>query len=172
VLIIKLVPRTIAHPFRKHEKKNMSQKSWKVIFWLIISLGIALAPWVVLAQHPPIQKTKFNLNKADEDAIGYAQAVKVGKTLYISGSVGEGDMDKAVKLVYQELEKTLRAYGASFQNVVKENVFTTDLEGFKLKQELRKEFYKGDFPAATWVEVRQLYAPQLILEVELIAELE
>jgi 2-iminobutanoate/2-iminopropanoate deaminase len=150
----------------------MSQKNLRVILWLIISLGIALAPWVLLAQSKPIKKTKFNLNKHNEDAIGYAQAVKVGNTLYISGSVGQGDMDEAVKSVYQELEKTLQAYGASFQNVVKENVFTTNLEHFKQQQEQRKEFYKGDFPAATWVEVRQLYSPALVIEVELIAELQ
>lgn len=149
-----------------------NNRSIRAIIWLLIALGIALAPWIVLAQGTPIQKQKFNINKEAEDAIGYTQAVKVGKTLYISGSVGSGEMSHAVKAVYDELEKTLKAYGASFQNVVKENVFTTDLENFKQQQGLRKNYYRDDFPAATWVEVRQLYNKDLIVEVELIAELE
>jgi 2-iminobutanoate/2-iminopropanoate deaminase len=150
----------------------MKSNGIKVIVWFLIALGIALAPWIVLAQGHPIRKQKFNINKENEDAIGYAQAVKIGKTLYISGSVGSGDMSNATKAVYDELEKTLKAYGATFQNVVKENVFTTDLENFRRQQVLRKKYYKEDFPAATWVEVRQLYNPDLVLEVELIAELE
>jgi 2-iminobutanoate/2-iminopropanoate deaminase len=153
----------------KHMKRN---GTIRVIIWFLMALGIALAPWILLAQGHPITKQKLNINKEVEDAIGYAQAVRVGKTLYISGSVGSGEMSNAVKAVYDELEKTLKAYGATFQNVVKENVFTTDLENFKQQQELRKKYYKDDFPAATWVEVRQLYNKDLIIEVELIAELE
>jgi 2-iminobutanoate/2-iminopropanoate deaminase len=150
----------------------MKSTGIRVIVWFLIALGIALAPWIVLAQEHPIKKQKFNVNKEMEDRIGYAQAVKVGHTLYISGSVGGGDMNKAVKAVYDELSLTLKAYGASFHNVVKENVFTTDLESFKGQQDLRKKFYNEDFPAATWVEVRQLYIKDLTVEIELIAELE
>ena len=149
----------------------MLSKNYKLLIWLIIALGIALAPWIVLAQEKPLHKQKFNIDKTSEDGIGYAQAVKVGKTLYISGSVGSGDMDKAVKTVYDELEKTLKAYNLTFQHVVKENVFTTNIDGFIQQQELRKKYYKGDFPAASWVQVQRLYTPELVVEIELIAEL-
>jgi 2-iminobutanoate/2-iminopropanoate deaminase len=148
--------------------QKANRKYW---IWFLIGVLIALLPWIVLAQDKTIRKQKFNINKEMEDGIGYAQAVKVGKTLYVSGSVGEGAMDQSVKTVYEELAKTLLAYGLTFKNVVKENVFTTDLEAFKMQQELRKTYYKNDFPAATWVQVQQLYSKQLNLEVELIAEL-
>jgi 2-iminobutanoate/2-iminopropanoate deaminase len=143
----------------------------KYLIWFLIALLIALLPWFVLAQDTKIKKQKFNINKAIEDTIGYAQAVKVGNTLYISGSVGAGEMKNAVKNVYNVLSKTLAAYGANFQHVVKENVFTTDIEAFKKQEALRKTFYKSDFPAATWVQVDRLYLPEFILEVELIAAL-
>jgi len=149
----------------------MRFKNYKLLIWFLIALGIAMAPWIVLAQEKPIKKQKFNIDKAGEDGIGYAQAVRVGKTLYISGSVGAGNMENAVKTVYDELEKTLKAYNATFQHVVKENVFTTDIDAFIKQQELRKKYYNGDFPAASWVEVRRLYTPELVVEVELIAEL-
>lgn len=146
--------------------KNENRKLW-IIF--LIALLIALLPWLVLAQD--ISKKKFHINKAGEDDIGYAQAVKVGHTLYISGSVGGGEMSIAVMNAYEELAKTLSAYGATFQNVVKENVFTTNLEAFKSQAAIRRKYYNEDFPAATWVQVDRLYSADLTVEVELIAEL-
>src|SRR5690349_3067010 len=74
--------------------------------------------------HADIKKEKFNDSKSVEDEIGYTQAVKVGKTLYISGTVGEGDLPAQIKSIYEDINKVLSKYGATFQNVVKENVFT------------------------------------------------
>lgn len=118
---------------------------------------------------PPIEKEKFQHNKEVEDALGYTQAVKVGNTIYISGIPSGGDVPTQIKNVYQGLQKVLENYGAGFEHVVKENLFTTDMEGIKQHLELRKSFYKGEYPAATWVEVKGLYDPSLKLEVELIA---
>jgi 2-iminobutanoate/2-iminopropanoate deaminase len=151
---------------------TQAQRQNRNLFILfLIALLIALLPWVVLAQDKEIKKEKFNRDKKMEDAIGYAQAVRVGNTIYVSGAVGWGSMPDAFKNVYSELEQSLKAYGASFKNVVKENVFTTDLDAFKKLQGHRIEIYAGDFPAATWVQVERLYSPELILEIELIAEL-
>jgi 2-iminobutanoate/2-iminopropanoate deaminase len=148
--------------------QKQNRKLW-IIF--LICLIIALLPWIVLAQDNSISKQKFHLNKEGEDAIGYAQAVKVGNTIYISGAVGEGSMENAVRDVYEELSKTLSFYGATFNHVVKENIFTTNIEALKKQETQRKGYYQGDYPAATWVQVQQLYLPQFVLEVELIAEL-
>jgi enamine deaminase RidA (YjgF/YER057c/UK114 family) len=73
--------------------------------------------------------------------------------------------------VYQALEKSLKAFGATFQNVVKENLYTTDLEAMKKYNDARKVFYKRDFPAATWVQITRLFMHDARLEVELIAHL-
>jgi 2-iminobutanoate/2-iminopropanoate deaminase len=148
--------------------QKQNRKLW-IIF--IIALLIALLPWIVLAQDASLNKQKFNINKEGEEAIGYAQAVKVGNTIYISGAVGGGTMDNAVKAVYEELRQSLAGFGANFSNVVKENVFTTDIEALKKQEALRKTYYEGDYPAATWVQIEQLYSPEFVLEVELIAEL-
>ena len=79
------------------------------------------------ADAPVPEKQKFHLNEKSENEIGYAQAVRVGDVLYISGSVGAGPMPKAIQDAYEELRKTLAAYGLTFRNVVKENVYTTRL---------------------------------------------
>lgn len=118
-----------------------------------------------------LNKEKFNINKADEDKIGYTQAVKVGNTIYVSGAVGWGKMQDAFKIVYDELDKSLKAYGADFSNVVKENLYSTMLDSVIKYKEIRRNYYNNDFPAATWVEVKRLYDPSLVLEVEIIAVL-
>jgi 2-iminobutanoate/2-iminopropanoate deaminase len=123
------------------------------------------------SQKTIIKKEKFNINKAGEDEIGYTQAVKVGNTIYISGAVGWGKTQDALKLVYDELEKSLKYYHATFENVVKENLYALALDSVIKYKDIRKFYYKNDFPAATWVQVSRLYNEGLVVEVELVAVL-
>jgi enamine deaminase RidA (YjgF/YER057c/UK114 family) len=116
------------------------------------------------------QPSCFHKSEAVEKEIGYCQAVRSGNRLYISGTVGQGEMPAAVQSTYERLKQTLEANGLAFQNVVKENVYTTDLDAFKASKEIRKTFYGGALPAATWVQVQRLYLASFVLEVELIAE--
>jgi enamine deaminase RidA (YjgF/YER057c/UK114 family) len=117
----------------------------------------------------PLAKSIFHLNEQVEKDIGYSQAVRVGDTLYISGSIGAGDMASAVRQAYNELKATLKAHGLDFSHVVKENVYTTNLDDFIKNKTIRKEYYAGEEPAATWVQVSRLYDPSHVVEVELIA---
>jgi len=112
----------------------------------------------------------YHMNAAVETDIGYCQAVRSGNTLHISGSVGRGEMSAAIRSAYDELKKTLSENGLDFRNVVKENVYTTDLDAFIRNKDVRKQYYGDDFPAATWVQVQRLYLPAFVVEVELTAE--
>lgn len=102
---------------------------------------------------------------------GYAQVVKTGNTLYISGIPTSDTSAKGIEALYQGLEKSLQAYGAGFEHVVKENLFTTDIERMQRHNATRKQFYKNDFPAATWVQISRLYEKTAWVEVDLIAVL-
>ena len=102
---------------------------------------------------------------------GYAQAVKIDNVIYISGTVAREVTPEGIKRVYENLERTLQHYGATFQNVVKENLYTTDIEAMKQHNAVRKAFYKGDFPAATWVQISRLFMADAKLEIELSAYL-
>lgn len=135
------------------------------LFLLGSSLGYNL-----LAQEQNIKKEKYSAGPW-EDAAGYAQAVKVGNNIYISGHVSSGDFAQQVERIYKGLEHTLSQYGATFQNVVKENLYTLDIEEMKKHNEIRKAFYKNDYPAATWLQIDRLYMEGAMLEVELIAVL-
>jgi len=125
----------------------------------------------IQAQENTIKKEKWHWGKEQDTTAGYAQAVKVDNVLYISGTVSREITPEGITNVYKALERTLKQYGATFQNVVKENLYTTDIEAMKKYNDARKAFYKGDFPAATWVQISRLYMADASLEIELIAHL-
>jgi 2-iminobutanoate/2-iminopropanoate deaminase len=142
-------------------------------FSVLLFLSLLSIAFQVVGQEKVnvLKKDKFNIDKSGEDEIGYAQAVRVGNTIYISGSVGWGKMDEALILAYNEIDKTLKNYHATFQNVVKENLYSTELDSVIKYKDLRRNYYGTDFPAATWVEVKRLYNSGLVVEIEVIAEL-
>ena len=142
----------------------------KVIILLVIFQCTFLL--ILKAQQNDIKKEKYNWGTGTQDtAAGYAQAIKVDNVIYISGTVARDVTPEGIKRVYEGLERTLKSYGATFQNVVKENLYTTDIEAMKRYNDTRKAFYKGDFPAATWVQIPRLYMYDARLEIELIAHL-
>jgi enamine deaminase RidA (YjgF/YER057c/UK114 family) len=114
------------------------------------------------------ETSRIERNKVDAD-IGYSEVVRAGDYVYISGNVGWGAMPDAVKIAYDSLEKLLKENGLTFADVVKENVYTTDLEALKAARGIRSAYYAGIFPAATWVQVDRLYNEGIVIEVELIA---
>ena len=137
-----------------------------VIFIFLLNTNVA-------AQNNDIKKEKWHWGNAlqQDTSAGYVQVVKVENVLYISGAVARDVTPEGITRVYQSLERSLKSFGATFQNVVKENLYTTDMEAMKRYNDARKIFYKGDFPAATWMGVARLFMADAKLEVELIAHL-
>ena len=138
-----------------------------------ITLALLLLTGATFAQNKNIKKEKWHWNdplKQDTTA-GYVQVLKVDNVLYISGAVALDITPAGITRVYRALEKSLSSFGATFQNVVKENLYTTDMEAMQKHNAARKAFYKGDFPAATWTQISRLYMPEAKLEVELVAHL-
>jgi 2-iminobutanoate/2-iminopropanoate deaminase len=139
-------------------------------FSLAFLLAACLPLTCCVSAGPPPQRACFHSDEAIEKDIGYCQALRRGNTLHISGVAGEGSMDLAVRSVYERLRKILDANGLSFADVVKENVYATDLDAFIRNRGIRKEFYGAALPAATWVQVQRLYIPSFVVEIELTAE--
>lgn len=129
---------------------------------------------------PPqfIEATHLN---AFETGFGYSQVVKVGKTLYVSGTfpvdaqgqlVAPGDMGGQLRAVYTNLQAALAAHGAGLDRVTMERITTTDMEAFLKVADLRMEFHpKEALPAASFMEVRRLVDPGFLVQVEAVAEL-
>ncbi|MCE7057106.1 RidA family protein [Algoriphagus sp. AGSA1] len=142
----------------------MKPKIFLILFAILLShLGMAQSH---------IKKDKWHWNNTEQDTVaGYAQVIKVDNILYISGVVTSELTPEGIEGVYNALASSLKNYGATFQNVVKENLYTTDIETMKKHNQARKKYYNNDFPAATWVQVDRLYMESAKLEVELIAHL-
>ena len=147
-------------------KKKFYTTTSFVIFIFLGNTNIA-------AQNNDIKKEKWHWGNAlqQDTTSGYVQVVKVENVLYISGAVARDVTPEGITRVYQSLERSLKSFGATFQNVVKENLYTTDMEAMKRYNDARKVFYKGDFPAATWMGVSRLFMTDAKLEVELVAHL-
>ncbi|MDX5421616.1 MAG: RidA family protein [Hymenobacteraceae bacterium] len=137
---------------------------------LILFLCLAMA-WGAKAQGVLEQNGKvFHLHPGEKEW-NYAQAYRSGNMLYISGTVGNGDMTQAMERVYKTLDMTLKKYNLDFTHVVKENLYTKDMEATKKAQEIRRKYYGNHSPAATWVEITRLFDEESVLEVGLIAEI-
>jgi len=148
----------------------MKKKFYTIASFVVF---IFLATTNIAAQNNDIKKEKWHWGNAlqQDTSAGYVQVVKVENVLYISGAVARDVTPEGITRVYQSLERSLKSFGATFQNVVKENLYTTDMEAMKRYNDARKVFYKGDFPAATWMGVSRLFMADAKLEVELIAHL-
>lgn len=95
---------------------------------------------------------------AAPQALGpYSQAVKSGELIFVSGQLPinpetgkllESDIGQQTKLVIQNLEAILKAGGSSLSQVVRCDVFLTNLDNFKLMNEEYSNHFQGDCPPA------------------------
>ncbi len=115
-------------------------------------------------------RTCKNAHPTAEEEYGYCQAVLVDDTLYVSGSVGRGEMPQAIEQAYATIRKSLSDFDMDFSHVVKETVFTTDIEALKDNHEVRKKFYGNQFPASSWIQIDRLFQPDYVIEVEVTAK--
>jgi len=118
----------------------------------------------------------FLLRPEVEKAFGYSHAVKIGNNIKISGAVSMddegnptavGDLEQQMKNCYADLDEILKHYGCTFNDVVVENVFTTNMPKFLEVAAYRAEVYKNHFPTGSWVGVKELALPEFMIEIEL-----
>lgn len=127
-------------------------------------------------EHSNQKPEYFLLRPEIEKAYGYSHAVKIGNHIKISGAVSmddegnptaAGDMEQQMKNCYSDLEKILKHFNCTFDDVVKEDVFTTNMSKFLEVAAYRTEIYKNHFPTGTWLGVKELAFPEFLIEIEL-----
>jgi enamine deaminase RidA (YjgF/YER057c/UK114 family) len=116
-----------------------------------------------------------------ERALGFAACVEAGSFLHLSGIVaideaqnviGEGDMAAQLNRIYDIMETLLARSQASLRHVVKETIFATDLAALGAAVGTRNARYgKNAPPATTAVEVKALFFPTALVEIEAVAYL-
>ncbi len=129
------------------------------------------------SSEPHFAKPEYFLLRPDiEKAYGYSHAVKIGNHIRISGAVSMddegnptavGDFQQQMKNCYADLEKVLSHYGYSFEDVIVENVFTTDMPAFLQHAGYRDSIYIGHYPTGSWLGVEELALPEFLIEIEL-----
>lgn len=127
---------------------------------------------------PTVMETPeyFLLRPDVEKLYGYTHAIKIGTDIKISGAVSMddggnptavGDLAQQMKNAYSDLGKVLDHFGYSFDDVIVENVFTTDMAKFLEVSGYRNTIYTKQFPTGTWLEVKGLALPEFMIEIEL-----
>ncbi|ABM26578.1 MULTISPECIES: RidA family protein [Shewanella] len=99
-------------------------------------------------------------------AIGtYSQAVKVGSTVYLSGQIPlvpstmqivSDDFEAQVVQVFENLTAVCNAAGGSINDIVKLNIFLTDLSHFAKVNEIMSRYFSQPYPARAAIGVKQL----------------
>jgi enamine deaminase RidA (YjgF/YER057c/UK114 family) len=128
----------------------------------------------------PRERQVFHLN-AYEKEFGFTQAVRVGKTVYISASmpvdhqgrlVAPGDMPGQLRAAYANLQLTLAAIGADFDEIASETLYSTDMDALLKASAVRFEYHdKNNMPATTWVGVQRLADEGFLVAISAVVEL-
>ena len=109
-----------------------------------------------------------------EDRIGYSRAVRIGSTVYVSGTtamtpsglVGKGDPYAQTIQAVRTIEAALKQAGASLTDVVRTRIYLVNIDQWPEVGRAHGEIFVAIKPAATMVEVNRLINPDMLVEIE------
>ena len=110
-------------------------------------------------------KTIIQTDQAPQAIGTYSQAVKVGNTVYLSGQIPlvpetmelvAGDMEAQIRRVFDNLAAVAMASGGSLADLVKLNIYLTDLSHFPLVNQVMAAYFQAPYPARAAVGVAAL----------------
>jgi reactive intermediate/imine deaminase len=110
-------------------------------------------------------KAVIHTDKAPAAIGTYSQAVKVNNTVYLSGQIPlipdtmeliEGDIDVQIRQVFDNLSEVCAASGGDLSNIVKLNIFLTDLSNFATVNQVMGEYFQQPYPARAAIGVSEL----------------
>jgi reactive intermediate/imine deaminase len=124
-------------------------------------------------------KSIISTDKAPSAIGTYSQAVKVNNTVYLSGQIPlipetmeviEGDFAAQAEQVFKNLVAVCEAAGGEINNMVKVNIFLTDLSNFATVNETMSRYFNQPYPARAAVQVSRL-PKDVAIEIDGILEL-
>ena len=106
-----------------------------------------------------------------------SQAIKSGPFVFVSGQAGYDDNGQIVEggfaaqgeQAFQNLKRALTAADTALDKVVKVTIFVTDMGEFSTIVDLRRKHFSAPYPADSIVEIKALYTPEAMIEIEAIA---
>lgn len=112
-----------------------------------------------------MKKTIISTDKAPAAIGTYSQAIKVDKTVYLSGQIPldpksmevvQGGITAEIKQVFENLTAVTEAAGGTLQDIVKLNIFLTDLTNFPIVNEVMASYFETPYPARAAIGVSAL----------------
>jgi reactive intermediate/imine deaminase len=126
------------------------------------------------------RRQEFRVPGLGEPISHYTDAVRFGDVLYVSGIgplaedgslVGRDDPAEQTRQIFRNMEKVLRAAGATPGDVLKVTVYLTDIADRTRINPVRQQFFGAARPASTLVEVSKLAIPGMKVEIEAVVGL-
>ena len=125
------------------------------------------------------KRTRISSPAVAEPAPGlWSNAIRVGDVLHVSGMVsrgndgvtiqGSGEYEQA-QIIFAKIRHLVEAAGGAMSDVAKVTIYVTDIQRNTEIWRARREFFTGDFPASTLVEVSALAKPEVLVEIEAVA---
>ena len=112
----------------------------------------------------------------------FSHVSRFGNLVFIAGQtpmdaegnlVGKGDIESQTRQVFENIEKCLASVGATFDNVVKLNTYSTDVDAHQpTASRVRREIFPNENVPSTYVQIPRLVHPEWLIEIEAVAVLD
>jgi len=127
-------------------------------------------------------RTRITIPNVAEAGPGlWSNCIRAGDLLFISGQVARpleggktlvgGNEYEQARQIFSRIKSICEGAGGSLDDIVKMTIFMVDIRNNTEVWRARREFFSGDFPASTLVEVRSLAGPETLVEIETVAYL-